>query len=202
MIDKEHGIFKNREYGIFKYDIKTNTFSSVPAEYQEPAMKRKTRYPVRPTLVVSLGDVFLLDEFLKGSGLIKAVDATGYRNGDTLKALLAYYILSPLASSHAQDWWELTYARYLYPKAQMASQRISDALADIGSEDARRGFFYEYFRFLERTDSKADGTPCSIGDGILIDSSGLPNSIRFPLTAVNTHNGIVSEEVRLIYTVQ
>ena len=65
VIDKEHGIFKNRVRGIYKYDIKTNTFSSVPAEYQEPAMKRKTRYPVRPTLVVSFGDVFLLDEFLK-----------------------------------------------------------------------------------------------------------------------------------------
>ena len=67
VIDKEHGIFKNRVRGIYKYDIKTNTFSSVPAEYQEPAMKRKTRYPVRPTLVVSFGDVFLLDEFLKYS---------------------------------------------------------------------------------------------------------------------------------------
>lgn len=202
VIDKEHGIFKNRVRGIYKYDIKTNTFSSVPAEYQEPAMKRKTRYPVRPTLVVSFGDVFLLDEFLKSSGFIKAINAVGYRNGDTLKALLAYYVLSPLANSHALDWWELTYARYLYPKAQMASQRISDALADIGSEDAKRSFFKEYYRFLERTDGKNDGSACGIGDGILIDSSGLPNSIRFPLTAVNTHNGVVSEEIRLIYVVQ
>ena len=46
-------------------------------------MKRKTRYPVRPTLVVSFGDVFLLDEFLKSSGFIKAINAVGYRNGDT-----------------------------------------------------------------------------------------------------------------------
>lgn len=202
VIDKEHGIFKNRERGIFKYDIKANTFSNVPAEYQEPVLKRKTKYPVRPTLVVSFGDVFLLDEFLKGSGFIKAVNAIGYRNADTLQALLAYYILSPLASSHAEDWWELTYARYLYPKAQMASQRISDALTDIGSESAKRSFFKEYHRFLEKTANKANDTPGSIEDGILIDSSGLPNSIRFPLTAVNTHNGVVSEEVRLIYVIQ
>ena len=73
-----------------------------------------------------------------------------------------------------------------------------DALANIGSKDAKRGFFKEYYRFLERTDSKADGSACGIEDGILIDSSGLPNSIRLPLTAVNTHNGIVSEEIRLI----
>lgn len=202
VIDKEHGIFKNRERGIFKYDIKSNTFSCVPAEYQEPALKRKTKYPVRPTLVVSFGDVFLLDEFLKSSGFIKAVHAIGYRNRDTLQALLAYYILSPLANSHAEDWWELTYAKYLYPKAQMVSQRISDALADIGSEDAKRSFFQEYYHFLEKTGNKAEDIPNGMEGGILIDSSGLPNSIRFPLTAVNTHNGVVSEEVRLIYVVQ
>ena len=84
----------------------------------------------------------------------------------------------------------------------MSSQRISDALADIGSEDAKRCFFKEYYRFLEKTGSKADNAPNGVEDGILIDSSGLPNSIRFPLTAVNTHNGVVSEEVRLIYVIQ
>jgi len=203
VIDKEAGIFKSRERGVFTYDLETNTFAPVPAEYEEPKTQRKTKYPLRPALVVSFGDVFLLDEYIKKSGLVKAVDATGYRNPDTLHALLAFYILSPLANSHAADWWELTYAKFLYPKAQMASQRISDALADIGSEDSKRCFFREYYKFLEKTDGKE--LPCrpnGIDDGILIDSSGLPNSIRFPLTAVNNHNGIVSEEIRLIYVVQ
>ena len=203
VIDKEHAVFKNRERGLFVYDINTNTFSPVPAEYQEPKVQRKTKYPVRPKLVVSFGDIFLLDEFLKSSGLMAAVDAIGYRNADTLRALLAYYILSPLACCHAEDWWELTFAKFLYPKAQMSSQRISDALADIGNEDAKRSFFKEYYRFLEKTDGSKDSGPADeLHDGILIDSSGLPNAIRFPLTAVNNHNGVISEEVRLIYVVQ
>jgi len=37
---------------------------------------------------------------------------------------------------------------------------------------------------------------------VLIDSSGLPNSIHFPLTAISNHNGEISNEVRLIYVVQ
>ncbi len=143
VIDKERGIFKNRERGLFTYDLKTNTFGSVPAEYEAPSLQRKTKYPRRTTLVVSFGDIFLLDEYIRESGLQKAVDAIGYRNPDTLKALLAFYILTSYANCHAEDWWELTYARYLYPKAQMASQRISEALADIGSEDAKRSFFRE-----------------------------------------------------------
>lgn len=203
VIDKEHAVFKNRERGIFVYDINTNTFSPVPPEYQEPQIQRKTKYPVRLNLVVSFGDVFLLNEFWKSSGLMTAIDAIGYRNADTLRALLAYYILSPLACCHAEDWWELTFAKYLYPKAQMSSQRISDALSDIGSEDAKHSFFREYYQFLEKAkDSQDSDQKDDLHDGILIDSSGLPNAIRFPLTAVNNHNGVISEEVRLIYVVQ
>ena len=153
VIDKERGVFKSRDRGLFIYDLQTNTFCSVPAEYETPSQQRKTKYPRRATLVVSFGDIFLLDEYLRKSGLQKAVDAIGYRNPDTLKALLAFYILTSHANCHAEDWWELTYARYLYPKAQMASQRISEALADIGSEDAKRSFFREYIKFLEAINS-------------------------------------------------
>ena len=39
------------------------------------------------------------------------------------------------------------------------------------------------------------------GGGVLIDSTGLPNCARMPLTAVSSHNGIVSNEVRVIYVV-
>ena len=200
VIDKERGIFKSRERGIFTYDLKTNTFGSVPPEYETPPQQRKTKYSRRSTLVVSFGDIFLLDEYLRNCGLQKAIDAIGYRNPDTLKALLAFYILTSHANCHAEDWWELTYARYLYPKAQMASQRISEALADIGSEEAKRSFFKEYIKFLEivTPGQSSEG----IDDGILIDSSGLPNAVHFPLTAVNNHNGVISEEVRLIYVVQ
>ena len=60
----------------------------------------------------------------------------------------------------------------------MASQRISDALADIGSEDAKRHFFKEYFKFLSLKKDADESN--EIDDGILIDSSGLPNSIHFP----------------------
>ena len=203
VVDKEKCIFKSRERGLFIYDITANEFKPVPAEYEEPKPIRKTKYTKREVLIVSFGDVYLLDAYLVKSGFMKAVDAIGYRNPDTVHALLAYYILTSHANCHAEDWWGLTYAKYLYPKAQMASQRISDALADIGSEEAKRNFFAEYFKFLgKRKDGTNGEAPYGIDDGVLIDSSGLPNAIHFPITAVNNHNGVISEEVRLIYVVQ
>jgi len=203
VIDKRKNIFKSRERGIFVYNIEGNTFEPVPAEYIEPKIDRKTKYPARPKLIISFGDMYILDKYVRKCGFIDAIDGTNFRNKDTLHALFSYYILSMHANCHAEDWWGLTYAKILYPKAQMSSQRISDALADIGSEDAKRGFFKEYFRFLERREigGKSNGID-SIDNGILIDSSGLPNAVHLPLTAVNTHNGAVSEEIRLIYVVQ
>ena len=203
VIDKERGVFKSRERGIFTYDLASNTFGKVPADYIEPKIERKTKYEKRPERIVSFGDIFLLDKFISQSGFCDAIDAIGFRNHDTLYALLAYYLLSPHANCHAEDWWNLTYAKYLYPKAQMSSQRISDALVDIGSEDAKQKFFKEYFCFLAKDDNvERSDNPAPFTDGILIDSSGLPNAIHFPLTAMNNHNGKISEEVRLIYVVQ
>lgn len=205
VIDKDLGIYKSRERGIFHYDLKTNTFSKVDPEYIEPKEPRKTKYPKRAILSVSFGDIYVLDQFVRTNGFIDAIDAIGFRNPDTLHALYAYYILSPHANAHAQDWYDLTYAKYLYPKAQLSSQRISDALVDIGSEEAKRNFFKAYIRFLDkRPSTTGSDKPKMAGmtDGILIDSTGLPNAIQTPLTAVNNHNGVISEEIRLIYVVQ
>ncbi len=203
VIDKKLGIFKSRERGIFTYDLETNTFGKVPVDYIEPTVKRKTKYEKRPEKIVSFGDIYLLHNYLNKCGFNVAMDAMGFRNPDTLYALLSYYLLSPHANCHAEDWWNLTYARFLFPKAQMSSQRISDALVDIGSEDAKHKFFKEYFRYLAKDDNvERSDNPAPFTDGILIDSSGLPNAIHFPLTAMNNHNGKISEEVRLIYVVQ
>jgi len=209
VIDKEKGIYKNRERGIFAYDLATNTFSPVPVDYIEPKLERKVSVRRRETLVVSFGDIFLLENYIRDSGFSRAVDAIGFRNRDTLHALLSYYILCRCSNRLAGDWWGLTYARLLYPDAQMSSQRISDALKDIGSEEAKRSFFGTYYQLLRGVEGGGNVTQdydlsdCEgVGEGILIDSTGCPNDIHFPLTAVNTHNGVVSNEIRVIYVVQ
>ena len=84
----------------------------------------------------------------------------------------------------------------LYPKANLTSQRISDFLTAIGDEYSYREFFKAYLEYLFKNANRTENA------GILIDSTGLPNSIHFPLTAVSNHNGTISNEVRLIYVTQ
>lgn len=190
VLDLERGIFKNKERGVFSFDLETLKFGPAPADYADTTRRKNAR----EELIVDFGDAFLFNCLLDKYKLRPAIDAIGYGNPDSLYGLLLYYMLSKRSNVHAEAWFEGTYTRILYPKATLTSQRISDLLFTIGQEDALQRFFAAYLPIL--------GEDITSGANILIDSTGLENSIRFPLTAVSNHNGEISEEVRLIYVVQ
>lgn len=78
----------------------------------------------------------------------------------------------------------------------MESPRISDMLKALGDESVQRRFFENYIGYL-KTGSKEAGKGY-----VLIDSTGLPNDMRLPITAISNHNGDINNEARLIYVVQ
>jgi transposase len=71
----------------------------------------------------------------------------------------------------------------------MQSQRISEFLSKIGTEESHKNFFTNYIEFLKNFNPKFV---------TLIDSTGLKNCINISLTAINNHNGVISKEIRLI----
>jgi hypothetical protein len=188
VLDKEKGIYRSRSRGIFTYNVADGGYG-VPEESFVPPVEAQR---VDERLILDFGDAYLLDSFITFSGLRPVIDAIGYGNLDSLRAMIHYYVLCSTANCHAADWWEGSYARVLFPNANLTSQRISSFLAAVGSENALRSFFGAYVPFVagRATDSS-----------VLIDSTGLPNAIRFPLTAVSNHNGDIEREVRLIFVV-
>jgi hypothetical protein len=135
VLDKERGIYKNRERGVFTYDLTSNTYEKAPPEFVPPTASRKE------LLILDFGDAFFLNWFLRAKALLPAINAIGYGNPDTLYAMITYYAVCSTANCHAQSWWEGSYARILYPKANLSSQRISDFLTSIGNEYSQREFF-------------------------------------------------------------
>lgn len=217
VLDKEKGIYRNRERGVFTYDLATGTYGTVPADFVEPPKRKPGKYlnvagKKRSRLCLEFGNSFFLDAFLKNIGFYQVIDAVGYGNTDTLRTLVFYYLLSQQPNSHALDWYELNYVKALFPDAAVSSQRVSEALAEIGTEESKRGFFAAYYAFIKKHGEKTSKSKTvknitavpENGDygGILIDSTGLPNSSHMPVTAVSNHNGMISEEARLIYVVQ
>ena len=211
VINKTRGIFKNRKKGVFTFDLETGEYGACPEDVVPTKNTRRGDYYTvdrkhYSLLVLRFGDVFFLDHFLREIGFLDIVNSLPYTNKDTLYALLSFYVLSPIANYHANDWYELSYAKVLYPNAVLSSQRISETLSKIGMEESKRLFFLSYYPFIRRMqmkDTKGDfGLGKEIDDAILLDSCGLPNDAQLHITGLNNHNGNISLEVRLIYVVQ
>jgi hypothetical protein len=190
VINEEAGVYKSRQRGVFTYDLKTDTYGTPDSSLPVPSTKRKN---TAEKLILDFGDAYFVDRYISRIGLSPAVAAMRYGNHDSVKALLSFYVLCNMANYNASEWLRGSYVRILYPEANLESQRISDLLSSIGNESSYRAFFGEYAKLLARRDG---------GEDVLIDSTGLPNSIHFPLTAVSSHNGRISNEARLIYVVQ
>ena len=213
VLDRERLIFKNKVDDIFQFDLKTGAKLPPPEDFVPDIRRKNARIP---ELLLNFGDIFFLDRFMRDAHATQLFEAIGYGNPDSLKALACFYMLSKKANRHAENWYEGSYARVLYPKANLASQRISDMLARLGSEATYQRFFKSYIPYVssvsqqwgfrvDRTclpDDPDEVVDVSDGDGILIDSTGLPNAVRMPITAVSNHNGEINVEVRLIYVTQ
>ena len=185
VVDKEKGIFKNRERGLFCYTLDSG-FSGLPEGYvQTPKANEKER------LILDFGDSYFLWEYMRVQPFMPALRAVLPSQSDTLLALLFFRILTDKkACCHAETWYQGNYASLLFPQAKVHSQRVSEFMAAVGAEDVQRGFFREYLRGLYEDGGAA---------GILIDSSGLPNDSKLSVTQISNHNGNISLEARLIY---
>ena len=105
-----------------------------------------------------------------------------------------YYLLTNTADMHADVWFENNYTKYLYPNANLYSQRISELYEQIGADSVRVGFLENHIRYvLKSTDDEC----C-----ILLDSTGCQNACSVPITRVSRHENEVNVEFRVILVVQ
>lgn len=195
VLDKDKLIFRNKTDGIFRYNLLTHKKEAVQETVPVPKRKSRKKIPARP-IIYRFADVYLLDRMMKSLDLYSLFEGAFDDQEDTLKAMICFYLLSPLANMYAADWYEQSFAKFLFPKAHMQSQRISEFLEYIGEPSREQTFFHNYLKWFSKTFSSHD-----LGN-ILVDSTGLPNSVHFNLTAISNHNGIIENEARLVYVVQ
>ncbi|MDR2461487.1 MAG: hypothetical protein LBE38_12055 [Deltaproteobacteria bacterium] len=184
VLDKEKGIYKNRERGIFTYNLADNSYGKPPDSFI-PVLGK----PIKEKQILDFGDSFLLNKFICDSGLHNAIQGVFDPRRDTLLSLIFYYILCPSSNNHAKIWWEGSYAKLLYPKANLSNHKINEFLTSLGDDSVQRGFFERYFPMIMEKEA---------GQSVLFDLSGLPKSVHFPATAISSNNGELHDEVRLI----
>lgn len=191
VIDKEKNVFYSANRGVFTYDPIENVFGNADETYVSNISEDQRK---RPRICLDFGDSYFVHELICSCGYDKVISSLPYRNKDTLNAMIQYYMLRDKANDHAGIWYEGSFARMLFPKANLTSQRISDFLQSIGKRENVERFFEAHIRWVQECVSR--------DTAVLIDSTGMPNSIHFPLTAISNHNGKISREARMTTVVQ
>jgi len=186
VVDKQKGIYRNRKQGLFTFSLEEG-FGVVP---DDDSLCVCQSYK-EERLILDFGDAYCLYATLRSCDVYSAICEILPEEEDTMMSLLGFKLLADMSNRHAEDWWEGSYTRVLYPNAKLRSQRISEFYQRLGSESVHRNFFNNYLNLLCKNRRV----------GVLIDSTGMPNDICFPLTAISTHNGVTNNETRLLYVV-
>lgn len=190
VIDKSNHVFYTKKQGIYVFDPNTGECKPAPETYTSDKLDKRTRQKVG----VDFGDVYFIDAILKKMKYNEVIDAIDYKNRDTLYAMIAYYILDNGPNDQAISWYRGSFAKVLYPKANLTSQRISDFLKRLGDGVSRHKFFEAHIEWLKKN--------ICADSAIILDSTGAPNSINFQWSALSNHNGDINREVRLTVPVQ
>jgi transposase len=194
---------KNIKGHDYAYDVKTiwdkeqkkykkqtkylgTVISREPLVYE---LKRNSKV-LEENLILDYGDVYLLHETAKNSGLTDVFSGVLPKEQDTLWALMFFKMLTGLAFMYAETWYHGSYASILFNDAVLASQRVTEFLKRLGGERVWRHFFINYLNAV--TDKER---------GVIIDSTGLPNEIKCPISQFRHHGGEIEQETRLIMVV-
>jgi hypothetical protein len=193
VVDKDNGIYHTRKLGFYKFSIDKGIekldYNILNNIENNNITKICNPYKSKSSVTLDFGDIFVVNEALIKGGLIDLFTQCIPNESDTLISLMLYRILESNSYVYAQNWWEESYARYAFPQAKLDSQRISEFFIKIGDEAIYNDFLDRYIPFVLKKKKQLN---------VLVDSTGLPNDIKIPITSVNNHNGIISNEIRLI----
>ncbi|MDR0621264.1 MAG: transposase [Deltaproteobacteria bacterium] len=146
--------------------------------------------------LLQYGNYWVYNDFLRRTGFSNVINNVIPESADTLNALLLYKLTEPHTTNYkGLHWFTNSYSKLVFNQAAMSSSSISQFLKEIGREECYRNFFRVYFEFL----STNEYTSSLMEFPILIDSTGLPNDTKMNITEPNCHNGVMSNEVRVIY---
>jgi hypothetical protein len=153
-------------------------------------IERKRPAGKEPSLILNYGDTYSIHSCIQHSIYSDVFKAILPKQNDTLMSLVCYKLLKSSSMQHAGTWVAGNYASVLYKNSNLSSQQISVFLKKLGDERLWRAFFKSY---IEK--NTGDRT------AVIVDSTGLPNEIDFPLSAWGNHGGETERETRLIMVI-
>ena len=194
VVDKDKQIFFTRTDGYYHFNAVTQQKEHIPDE-EVPLFTPPLDHRLRArNVIVTFGGSYFIHQLVISIEYNTVLDAITLKNPHTMYALLHYYLLSDHADVDAFEWYQNSFARFLYPQANMVSQRISDFYVSFGSDNNRRAFFEHHIPYLlSVTDDEY---------AIIIDNTGCQNACNVPITKVSKHNHEINIEFRIVLVIQ
>ena len=162
------GIVKDKEKGLYEKKWQTRMESQI----------------------LDFGDSYVLDSFVKSNGFSDLLKLIFGDLRDVILALIYYRLCYGGAMMYAERWLYGNYAKKIFPKLDISSQRISEYLEGLGADITQRRFFDEYMK--QFSNSKR---------GVIIDGTSLPNQIHNPLTAWGRSGEEIDKQVRFLLAI-
>ena len=194
VVDEENLLFFREDEGFYQFNPEDQSRNVIPPEQLPSWMEESTLRHKRPPVIVDFGGSYFLHEFIKGIEYNKIIKSIKYENRDRLHSMLQYYLLNPKAAYLAEEWYQYNFTKFLYPRANPASQRISEMLEALGTHENRKDFLESHISYLLKS---TDEELC-----VLVDSTGCPNKSNIEYTRVSVHERSVNIEFRVIVVVQ
>ena len=156
-------------------------YLGVVVDKEKKIFKKKSRER-REKLILDFGDTYFLNQFINRVTFFENLKK------EMFLALIFYRLCYPSAMRYARMWYDGNIVRKLFD-VDISSQRISEFLEEIGDESIQREFFKEYIRQI---------TP---SEGIVIDTTALPNQINIPTSAWGWHNEEIEKQIKLLLVI-
>lgn len=191
--------FRNKEYAyeiISYWDPNTKRpkqrqiyLGSVIDKKKKIFKKKGFRQKVE-RLILDFGDTYLIYQFFKNTKLLNLIKSVFVEKSSYLLSLISYRLCYPSAMTYAQTWYEGNIANQLFKDTDLSSQRISEFLEMIGNEQLQRTFFKKYIASFIKAK-----------EGVIIDTTALPNQIHFPFNAWGYNDGSIDKQIRFLFVV-
>jgi hypothetical protein len=183
VIDLEKGLFKNRTRGLFHFDFESGFKTIEPPKHRTEIISNDEAY--------MFGNIYVAYQILRRDNFLDLLTKIYPGHEDSLVTLILFRLLTDKSYIDAYQWWFGSYAKLLLPNSSVQSKSISEHLVALGQVNLQP-FFKEYLKIIY-----GDQDIC----GVVIDGAGVPNDINIHLTTINNHNGIFSDQIRLIYVI-
>ena len=165
-------------------------YLGVVIDKEKGVYKKKSKFTEKEKLILDFGDTYLIHQFLINTNLLPIIKDVFGKSSNFLETLICYRLCNVSAMKHLKIWYEGNIAKILIKNNDVSSQRISEFLKEIGDEKLEREFFKKYIsKFVD----------CE--EGIIIDTTALPNQIQLPFNQWGYNDGNIEKQIKFLFVV-